>query len=146
MGGRLAGDAVAGRIERCRTIVAATIAAALLIAWSSNLYNFMDGTDGLAATMGAVGFGAYGWCMAPATAAWRRTSPTLGARVLRARRGDRPVPRRQPAAGDVFLGDVGAVPLGFLAAAFGLAGIAGGRVACVVPAARVPAVHRRCDA
>ena len=27
------------------------VAAALVIAWSANLYNFMDGTDGLAATM-----------------------------------------------------------------------------------------------
>src|SRR6266576_1496469 len=33
---------------------------AVLIAWACNLYNFMDGNDGLAATMTFAGFGAYG--------------------------------------------------------------------------------------
>ena len=111
------------------TIVPATIAAALLIAWSSNLYNFMDGTDGLAATMGAVGFTAYGLAaMAPATAVMAGApSPyasapaffALAAAIVPFLAVNRP-------RASMFLGDVGAVPLGFLASAFGLAGIAGG--------------------
>ncbi|TMH22563.1 MAG: hypothetical protein E6H64_05285 [Betaproteobacteria bacterium] len=40
------------------------IAAVLAIVWMANLYNFMDGSDGLAGTMAVVGFGAY------AAAAW----------------------------------------------------------------------------
>lgn len=33
----------------------------LLIVWMINLYNFMDGMDGLAASMAVFGFGALGW-------------------------------------------------------------------------------------
>src|SRR5207244_7293319 len=36
----------------------AIVAMALAITWASNLYNFMDGSDGLCATMTFVGFGA----------------------------------------------------------------------------------------
>jgi UDP-GlcNAc:undecaprenyl-phosphate GlcNAc-1-phosphate transferase len=109
--------------------LASTAAIALVIAWSANLYNFMDGTDGLAATMGAVGFAAY----AVAAAAPDTVSPgTLSA-------APGPVPTflaataaivpflvvNRPRA-SMFLGDVGAVPLGFLAAVFGVGGVAGG--------------------
>ena len=109
--------------------LAFTAAIALVIAWSANLYNFMDGTDGLAATMGAVGFAAY----AVAAAAPDTVSPgTLSA-------APGPVPTflaataaivpflvvNRPRA-SMFLGDVGAVPLGFLAAVFGVGGVAGG--------------------
>ena len=37
------------------------IGVALAIAWSANLYNFMDGSDGMAALMAVVGFAAYGF-------------------------------------------------------------------------------------
>lgn len=90
--------------------------AALAVAWSLNLYNFMDGSDGLAALMSVIGFGAYGatlllrgepaalpLCIAAATV------PVLVVNLPPAR---------------MFLGDVGAVPLGFLAAALGVSGIA----------------------
>src|SRR5215472_4518803 len=40
------------------------LAAILAIVWMANLYNFMDGSDGLAGLMTVIGFGAY------ATAAW----------------------------------------------------------------------------
>src|SRR6185369_14255771 len=33
----------------------------LAIAWYTNLYNFMDGSDGLAGGMAVFGFGAYAW-------------------------------------------------------------------------------------
>ena len=99
----------------------ATVLAAFAIAWSSNLYNFMDGTDGLAATMGAVGFAAYGVAAltAPAGEAGARSAPAffaLAASILPFLAVNRP-------RATMFLGDVGAVPLGFLAAAFGIAGV-----------------------
>jgi UDP-GlcNAc:undecaprenyl-phosphate GlcNAc-1-phosphate transferase len=102
---------------------AATAALALVIAWSANLYNFMDGTDGLAASMGAIGFAAYGLATGdPATGpAGSGAAPSLLAAAAAI------VPflavNRPPAS--MFLGDVGAVPLGFLAAVFGIAGVAG---------------------
>ena len=42
-----------------------TALAALAVVWAANLYNFMDGSDGLAALMGTCGFAAYG------VAAWQ---------------------------------------------------------------------------
>ena len=99
-----------------RTI--AIVAIAVLIAWGSNLYNFMDGNDGLCATMTVIGFGAFG--------------------IAALKSGDRAVPYfalvaatfpflvvNRPRA-TMFLGDVGSVPLGFLAASFGIAGVVQG--------------------
>src|SRR5947209_744185 len=45
------------------------IVAVVLIVWMANLYNFMDGSDGLAGAMALVGFGAY------AIGAWAAGSP-----------------------------------------------------------------------
>jgi UDP-N-acetylmuramyl pentapeptide phosphotransferase/UDP-N-acetylglucosamine-1-phosphate transferase len=95
---------------------------ALAFAWCANLYNFMDGTDGLAGTMAAIGFTAYG-CGALAGGDEMRSAPALLALAAAS------VPFlfvNFPRA-SMFLGDVGAVPLGFLAAAFGAAGIVDGR-------------------
>lgn len=95
---------------------------ALVIAWSANLYNFMDGTDGLAGTMGAVGFAAYGaaaLAAGPARVAGDASAPAffaLAAAILPFLIVNRP-------RATLFLGDVGAVPLGFLAAVFGAAGV-----------------------
>jgi UDP-GlcNAc:undecaprenyl-phosphate GlcNAc-1-phosphate transferase len=96
---------------------------ALIVAWSSNLYNFMDGTDGLAGTMGAIGFAAYGAAAvtAPANADAARSAPAflaLSAAILPFLAVNRP-------RATMFLGDVGAVPLGYLAAVFGAAGVLG---------------------
>jgi UDP-GlcNAc:undecaprenyl-phosphate/decaprenyl-phosphate GlcNAc-1-phosphate transferase len=108
-------------------IIALTLAVALVIAWSSNLYNFMDGTDGLAASMGAIGFLAYGLAAitpdatgagdATAAAASGPAFFALAAAIVPFLAVNRP-------RASMFLGDVGAVPLGFLAAAFGVAGVA----------------------
>ena len=89
-------------------------AAAILIAWGANLFNFMDGSDGLAAAMAACGFAAYGIA---ATLAGVDSGLyfALSAAVLPFLRVNLPPAR-------MFMGDVGAVPLGFLAASFGLAG------------------------
>jgi len=103
-------------------IVFTTGCLALVFAWSANLYNFMDGTDGLAGTMGAIGFATY------AIAAWAVDAPGI------APKDSAPAFAALAAAivpflvvnwprAKMFLGDVGAVPLGFLAAAFGAAGV-----------------------
>jgi UDP-GlcNAc:undecaprenyl-phosphate/decaprenyl-phosphate GlcNAc-1-phosphate transferase len=89
-------------------------AVALAIAWSANLYNFMDGSDGMAALMAAVGFAAYGF-------AAERAGGDGGAYfALAAAALPFLVVNLPPAR--MFMGDVGAVPLGFLAAAFGFGG------------------------
>jgi len=93
-------------------------AAAVTCLWSLNLYNFMDGSDGLAAAMTLVGFAAYG-----AVLAWQ-DAPAALPLALSATAVPVLLVNRPPAR--MFLGDVGAVPLGFLAAAFGLGGVAGG--------------------
>lgn len=89
-------------------------AAALVVAWAANLYNFMDGSDGIAAAMGACGFGAYG------IAAWQAGAPATACFALAAATIPFFAVNIPPAR--MFMGDVGAVPLGFLAAAFGLGG------------------------
>ncbi len=97
--------------------VAAPVVIALVVLWSLNLYNFMDGSDGLAALMGVVGFAAYAVAAqcagANAVLFW-----ALAAGLLPLLWVNRPPAR-------LFLGDIGAVPLGFLAAAFGVGGFFG---------------------
>jgi UDP-N-acetylmuramyl pentapeptide phosphotransferase/UDP-N-acetylglucosamine-1-phosphate transferase len=90
------------------------------IGWASNLYNFMDGSDGLAASMGAIGFAAYG----AAALAHGHALAAIPLFALAAALVPFLVVNRPPAR--MFLGDVGAVPLGFLASAFGIAGIVQG--------------------
>jgi UDP-N-acetylmuramyl pentapeptide phosphotransferase/UDP-N-acetylglucosamine-1-phosphate transferase len=102
-------------------------AVTLAMVWSANLYNFMDGTDGLAASMGAIGFATYGLAsLVPPASAPAGTSPAAASAACFALAAAL-VPFlvvNWPRA-SMFLGDVGAVPLGFLAAVFGIAGIAG---------------------
>lgn len=86
------------------------------IIWMINLYNFMDGSDGLAGGMTLIGFSCYGltawlagdgsfaminFCIAAAAAAFLLFN-------------------FHPAS--IFMGDAGAIPLGFLAASLGVAG------------------------
>lgn len=90
----------------------AVLPAAAIVAWSLNLYNFMDGNDGLAAAMAILGFSAYGAGAAiagvPSIAFFALAAATVPFFLV-----NRPPSR-------LIMGDVGAVPLGFLAAAFGL--------------------------
>lgn len=86
----------------------------LLIVWMANLYNFMDGSDGLAAAMTLIGFGAY------AAASWAAGAGTALFVALAA--ATAPFLLRNLPPARVLLGDVGSVPLGFLAAVFGLTG------------------------
>ena len=91
------------------------LAAGLLagLVWMTNLYNFMDGSDGLAGGMALFGFTAYA-CAAHAV--------PLGAMSLgvAAAAAGFLVVNFPPA--KVFMGDAGSIPLGFLAASLGLLG------------------------
>jgi UDP-GlcNAc:undecaprenyl-phosphate GlcNAc-1-phosphate transferase len=96
------------------------IVAALAIAWMANLFNFMDGADGLAGGMTAIGFAALSLAAhragAPDVA---MTSGALSAASV-AFLGFNFPPAR------IFLGDAGSVPLGFLAGALGWQGVVRG--------------------
>jgi UDP-N-acetylmuramyl pentapeptide phosphotransferase/UDP-N-acetylglucosamine-1-phosphate transferase len=90
--------------------------AALGMAWIINLYNFMDGADGLAGGMALFGFSFYGiaaWHAGSAGFAWFNLSIAAAAVAFL-------LFNFHPAR--IFMGDVGAVPLGFLAGAMGIMG------------------------
>ena len=92
------------------------IVAVFALVWMTNLYNFMDGSDGLAGGMAVFGFGAYGLVAGLAgdsglaLLAFSVAAAALGFLCL----------NFPPAR--VFMGDAGSVPLGFLAGAIGLTG------------------------
>jgi UDP-N-acetylmuramyl pentapeptide phosphotransferase/UDP-N-acetylglucosamine-1-phosphate transferase len=88
----------------------------LALAWTANLYNFMDGADGLAGGMGVIGFGAY----AAAAHACGATALVAASAALAGACAAFLIFKFHPAR--IFMGDVGSIPLGFLAAALGLAG------------------------
>lgn len=93
-----------------------------LMLWLINLYNFMDGSDGLAGGMAVFGFSAY----AIAALTGEHASPALavaGAAVAGASLGFLFL-NFHPAR--LFLGDAGSIPLGFLAGALGYWGWRGG--------------------
>ena len=92
------------------------VGAVLAIGWMCNLYNFMDGSDGLAGGMALFGFLAY------AVAAWLAGSTQLALLnfAISAAAAGFLVHNFHPAR--IFLGDAGSVPLGFLAATLGLNG------------------------
>jgi UDP-N-acetylmuramyl pentapeptide phosphotransferase/UDP-N-acetylglucosamine-1-phosphate transferase len=94
----------------------ALLVGTLAVVWVTNLYNFMDGSDGLAGGMAAIGFGAL------ALAAWLGNAPGLAvfcaavaAAALAFLCFNFPPPR-------VFMGDAGSIPLGFMAATLGIVG------------------------
>jgi len=88
----------------------------LAIAWYTNLYNFMDGSDGLAGGMAVIGFGAYAIA---AHLSGAGLFAALCASVAAAAAGFL-VFNFPPAR--LFMGDAGSVPLGFLAGALGVVG------------------------
>ena len=88
----------------------------LYIVWMTNLYNFMDGSDGMAGGMGLFGFTFYGFAALMAgNEAFAMLSFSVGAASLGFLYHN-----FHPAR--VFLGDAGSIPLGFMAAAFGVWG------------------------
>jgi UDP-N-acetylmuramyl pentapeptide phosphotransferase/UDP-N-acetylglucosamine-1-phosphate transferase len=86
------------------------------VAWLTNLFNFMDGSDGLAGGMATIGFGAY------ALAAYMADHLALASLSvgLSAAAAAFLLHNHHPAR--IFLGDVGSIPLGFLAGALGITG------------------------
>lgn len=88
----------------------------LAVAWITNLYNFMDGSDGLAGGMALIGFGTY------AVAASLADDLPLAAlaAALAAAAAAFLVYNFHPAR--IFLGDAGSIPLGYLAATLGIIG------------------------
>jgi UDP-GlcNAc:undecaprenyl-phosphate GlcNAc-1-phosphate transferase len=118
--------AVGGPGPAMLQILLVALPVAAILAWSLNLYNFMDGNDGLAAAMAILGFSAYGAGAmiegAPATAFF-----ALAAAALPFFWVNFPPSR-------LIMGDVGSVPLGFLAAAFGVSLVVLGRWPAWFPA------------
>jgi UDP-N-acetylmuramyl pentapeptide phosphotransferase/UDP-N-acetylglucosamine-1-phosphate transferase len=91
-------------------------AAALAVAWMTNVFNFMDGANGLAGGMALFGFGFY------AVAAGLAGAPALSAAALCVAMAAVGFLWFNFDPAKIFMGDVGSIPLGFLAAALGLAG------------------------
>jgi UDP-GlcNAc:undecaprenyl-phosphate/decaprenyl-phosphate GlcNAc-1-phosphate transferase len=88
----------------------------LFIVWMTNLYNFMDGSDGLAAGMALFGFSFYGIAgLINGNVGFAMMNFSIGAAALGFLYHN-----FYPA--KVFMGDAGSIPLGFLAAAFGVWG------------------------
>lgn len=86
-----------------------------LLVWLVNLYNFMDGADGLAGGMTLFGFGAYS--IASLTGDHTNLSLALACAAVAGAAAGFLVFNFHPA--KIFLGDVGSIPLGFLAGALG---------------------------
>ncbi len=86
------------------------------VVWMTNLYNFMDGSDGLAGGMTFFGFSMYGLA---ALMHGDDTMAMLNFSIAAAALGFLYY-NLYPA--QVFMGDAGSIPLGFLAAAMGLWG------------------------
>lgn len=94
----------------------ALLAGTLAVVWMTNLYNFMDGSDGLAGGMAVIGFGTL------AMAAWLGNAPALAAFCAAIAAAALAFLRFNFPPARVFMGDAGSVPLGFLAAALGILG------------------------
>ena len=93
-----------------------TIIVAFAIAWMTNLYNFMDGSDGLAGGMTLIGFSFYG------IAAWIAGNETFAILnfCIAAAAAAFLLFNFHPAR--IFMGDSGSIPLGFLVAVNGVIG------------------------
>jgi UDP-N-acetylmuramyl pentapeptide phosphotransferase/UDP-N-acetylglucosamine-1-phosphate transferase len=86
------------------------------LVWLANLYNFMDGSDGLAGGMAVIGFATY------AAGAWIGGHPVLALLSASISAAALPFLFRNFHPARIFMGDVGSVTLGFLAGAIGAAG------------------------
>jgi UDP-GlcNAc:undecaprenyl-phosphate GlcNAc-1-phosphate transferase len=88
----------------------------LAVVWITNLYNFMDGADGIAGGMTLIGFGAYG------LAAYSAGHAALAALCLAIGAAAAAFLAHNFHPARIFLGDVGSIPLGFLAGGLGIVG------------------------
>jgi UDP-N-acetylmuramyl pentapeptide phosphotransferase/UDP-N-acetylglucosamine-1-phosphate transferase len=112
----IAATLIVATLPPLRDSVSHTLIAVLATCWMCNLYNFMDGSDGLAGGMTFFGFLCY------AVAAWfdANTPFALLNLAVAAAAAGFLLHNFHPAR--IFLGDAGSIPLGFLAAVFGLMG------------------------
>jgi UDP-N-acetylmuramyl pentapeptide phosphotransferase/UDP-N-acetylglucosamine-1-phosphate transferase len=94
----------------------AVVLLVIAIAWITNLYNFMDGSDGLAGGMAVVGFGTY------AVAAYVAGETNLAVLCVAIAAAAVAFLTHNFPPARIFLGDVGSIPLGFLAGALGVLG------------------------
>lgn len=91
----------------------------IFVIWMMNLYNFMDGMDGFAAGMGVFGFAAL------AIAGWTEGALYFaGISLVLAMANLGFLAENFPPA-KIFMGDVGAVPMGYLAAVLAIWGVRG---------------------
>jgi UDP-N-acetylmuramyl pentapeptide phosphotransferase/UDP-N-acetylglucosamine-1-phosphate transferase len=88
----------------------------LAVAWITDLYNFMDGSDGLAGGMATIGFGTY------ALAAWLSGEAAIAALCIALSAASAAFLLHNVHPARIFLGDVGSIPLGFFAGVLGIAG------------------------
>jgi len=89
--------------------------AVVTLVWGINLFNFMDGSDGLAGGMALIGFAVFGWMLLDAMPEIAKVAFCLAAAAAGFLAFNFSPAR-------VFMGDAGSVPLGFLAGGIGIAG------------------------
>ena len=96
--------------------IAETIFLILALVWVTNLFNFMDGSDGLAGGMAVIGFCCY------ALGAWMAGNESLALLCGTIAAASLPflIANFHPAR--IFMGDIGAITLGFAASALGALG------------------------
>ncbi|MFN3751969.1 MAG: MraY family glycosyltransferase [Thiobacillus sp.] len=94
----------------------ALVAGTLAVVWMTNLYNFMDGANGLAGGMAVIGFGAL------ALAAWLGGAPDIAAFCAAIAAAALAFLYFNFPSARLFMGDAGSIPLGFLAATLGILG------------------------
>jgi hypothetical protein len=109
------------------------VVAGFAMVWLVNLYNYMDGSNGLAGGMAVFGFGTYAIAAASVQPELAVAGAAAGFLVL----------NFNPA--KIFLGDVGSIPLGFLAGALGFWGWQQGAWPLWFSALAFAPVHRRCN-
>lgn len=99
----------------------------LFLMWMTNLYNFMDGMDGFAGGMSVIGFAFLGGI------AWIGGQHLMAVLsiLIAGSAGGFLLHNKPPA--QIFMGDVGSVPLGFLAGALAVLGVHSGLFDLWVP-------------
>ncbi|MBN3723540.1 MraY family glycosyltransferase [Burkholderia sp. Ac-20379] len=132
-GGHIAAVAVLLAVYPAPVPVWLLPAVAIVLLWLINLYNFMDGADGLAGGMAVFGFGAYalaalGWPSGTAVI------PALGVASLAVMGAAAGFLLLNFHPAKLFLGDAGSIPLGFLAGALGYWGWSQGVWSAAFPA------------
>lgn len=88
------------------------LAAVLALGWMMNLFNFMDGINGIAGVEAVSIFA--GYLLIGAATSWHLSLAPLAAALLGATAGFLVWNLREKGKALVFMGDVGSVPLGFL--------------------------------